>query len=236
MNRESAVCHRSGYYTTLGNLLDLYGPEFVSHQFGCQNLYLFVFDTHLPQTLCSGVIRGRHPSHFTKGGLKVKHFYKRRSIAESLQYDFSNIDFETHAYIHEACTVIQRHFRRWYGRNAIRLAKMSVQNNINLHTDLITCGSLHHPCMINEDWDSGSFVLYNYCTLLHCPLKKTYPIYVDADPITGQEYVEFREYQLRNEYDEPLYKSPFTGRLFTMYEIEFVYHKLWYKIAKTLAE
>jgi hypothetical protein len=235
VSRDSLVCHRSGYITNLGYLLDLYGPDFVSRNFGCQQIYLFVFDEKLPRTICDGVVRGRHPCHYTKNGARVKHFYKRRSVGESLRHDFRNIAFETRQYVYNACAVIQRCFRKWYGRGSMKLAKLVLKHNVDLFVDIITCEPLIYPCVISQDFCNRSFVMYNCKTLLNCPYTKSLPVYVDEDPETGQEFVEFREYQVHNAHGTPIYKSPFTGRFFSANNIQYVGNTLWYTIAKSLA-
>ena len=130
MDRNTVVVHRYGGQAKLGELLDMYGHHFVAENFGYNSIFLFDVDTSRLRSNCvQGVVRGRHPSHYTKHG-KVKHFYKNRNVKMSLVHDLKRIAYKQCKQTVTSSIKIQRAFRRYSGRMAIALAIDVIKSNV----------------------------------------------------------------------------------------------------------
>ena len=252
MNRDSIlVSRRADSVYTLGYLLDLFDKEFVASQVGPRKLYLFHIDLSygkINQNVCKALMRGRHISHIKKNGL-IYNKYKNISIKKSFLKDFDDIhvndtpkSFMNAANIIKrnytlhykkrniASTLIQKYARRFIVKNAILYSKWVLERSVNVSTDVITTLPLRYPCVIKQDWNNGSTIVYEYETLMKCMIIDERPLYSYEDE-HGVEYTVYDKTVRRDDKGICLYKSPMTRTFFKYIDIKPIINTLWYKLA-----
>ena len=248
MDRNTRVLYHNSEQT-LGDLLDVYGPLYVSQQLGKSVQFVVPYNT-LNANARNTIRKGRPPHHLNVRTGLVKKQYKTLPLREHLFNELLPLFDEYSAHVQVAgyiitkyakvyaqrkpksAIVIQKYVRRWLVKSALNKALEIVAQNINIHEDVITCTPISNPVIIKGDWDAGNKYIYDADTVLQCAIMKKIPMYFYER--NNQEYTVYGYEYVVNKENLVLYKSPMTRREFTFDGVEFIHNKLWYKIATNL--
>ena len=236
---------------SLGELLDFFGPIFVAQQLGNQMHYVYDARSlaHAPYLMKANVRRGRPLHHLDKSSGRVKKRFQHIMFRKQLYCELVLLCDECHTYVqvaaqiitehakqfikykHNMATVLQKYARRWLVQKEMQLALHIEQKGIDVEEDVITCEPINTPVVIACDWDAGNQYVYDYNTIINCVMYEKQPLYVYVND-AGDEHIVYEQRLHRNTAGLLLFKSPMTRKEFTMNEVRFIQHTLWYKLCK----
>jgi hypothetical protein len=199
------------------------------------------------------MFNGRPLHHINKSSGYLKTKYKKLPLLEILTKELACIEqFYPAKQVCDSIIQIQYYLRRNYRKrtrcaiciqkyvrrfitNVCKIkAQRLVNEGIDFANDCITTEQLVDPCIILPDFNNGNYVIYNKSSILQMAKTNTIPVYTYYNAYTQTEELFYRTIVERDEFENVVYKSPYTRREFILNDVLSLKNNIVYKLGKVI--
>jgi hypothetical protein len=241
--------HNPSNLYTLGDAIYAFGKKNIPFLAG--NVFIF-YTKNIPNKLFQSALnRGRPPHHIKKTDGKIKKIYKTKGKIQSIQFEIHHLsEDKIHKlrsgvlYIERLYSdylknklkniiIIQKNVRTFLIKINIKIARKLLQDGVNFNEDPITSDIINDPVIILPDWLNNNTFIYNTATIHKLLVIEEKSLYFLLDEDDNTQFY-YRSIIQKDIFNNNLYKSPMTRKLFTLFDLKNIKETSWFKIGKNI--